>query len=283
MEQYLSILRTIMYCGVDREGRNGKTRALFAVQFRHDMQTGFPLLTTKKVWFKGVVAELLWFLSGSRNLHRLAHMLKVPAEKMIWHKNATDFANSERAQFNGDVGRIYGQQWRNWGNTGNEHTSGGIDQIRDLINRLKKDPTDRRLIVTAWNPSDLEFMCLPSCHILFQLFGDPETHRLSLHMVQRSCDMFLGVPWNIASYGLLLSMIAQTTGMIAHELIITFNDAHIYHGHFDQVKEQLGRTPKPLPRLGLNDQIKDIDDFTMEDIAIFNYDPDPTIKAEMYL
>lgn len=289
MKTYLKIMAEIMANGFNRRGRNGNTRGLFAVPFRHDMNLGFPLLTTKKLPFRTIATELLWFLSGSQNVHRLAQMNGVAVDKTIWYANAQDYANKGKARFNGDVGRIYGSQWRNW--IGIDHSPGPIsaenvtyvDQIRELVNLLKNDPTNRRMVVTAWNPAELDRMALPACHMMFQLWADPSTRRLSLHMVQRSCDMFIGVPFNIASYGLLLSMLAHTTGMIPHELVITFNDAHIYEGHFPQVEEQLARNPFPLPKLHLNPDVKDIDDFQLKDMTIGDYESHPPIKAEMYL
>ncbi len=193
----------------------------------------------------------------------------------IWSDNAGADFWKPKARFPGDLGRIYGVQWRHWKTPfGTE-----VDQIATIINKLRKDPNDRRLVVTAWNPGELDEMALPPCHMIFQFFA--ADGKLSLHMTQRSCDMFLGVPFNIASYALLLCMVAQVTGMIAHEVVLTLNDAHIYHEHFDAVKEQLSREPKKLPKLWLNPSIKEIDQFGMEDMYLQDYDPHPTIAAKM--
>lgn len=288
MKQYLQILDNIQQNGIDREGRNGKTRALFALQFRHNLNDGFPAVTTKQLAFKAVKAELLWFLSGSTNDNDLKELMHT--DKTIWTANAEDPKWKERAKAcgmyvaEGSLGRIYGAQWRHWQCWNNAIE---LDQIARLIHMLRTNPTDRRLVITAWRPDELDLMALPPCHSLAtQFFCQPGycegvTPRLSLHMVQRSCDMFLGVPFNIASYGLLLSMVAQVVGMEPFELVITFNDAHIYHAHFDQVKEQLTRTPGPLPKLVLDHNVKEIDDFKMEDITLMGYSPQPSIKAEM--
>lgn len=273
MKAYLDTLDTIMKNGVDREGRNGMTRAMFAIQLRFNLEEGFPAVTTKQLAFKAVKSELLWFLEGSQDDNRLKELNN--SEKTIWTANAEADYWKPKAQFNGDLGRIYGVQWRKW-----QSPNGKIvDQISNLIHKLKTDPGDRRLIVSAWNPGELDQMALPPCHMMFQLF--PAKDKLSLHMIQRSCDMFLGVPFNIASYSLLLSMIAQVTNMKAHEFVITLNDAHIYHAHFDAVKEQLKRTPGKLPRLYLNPEVNEIDKFTMDDISLLDYEYQPSIKAPM--
>lgn len=274
MEQaYLDALKNIMENGIDREGRNGKTRALFAIQLRHNMQEGFPAMTTKKLAFKAVKSELLWFLEGSSDDNRLKELNG--SEKTIWTANAEAPYWLPKAKAPGDLGRIYGVQWRKW-----QAPDGTIvDQIARVVDKIKNDPTDRRLIVSAWNPGELDHMALPPCHMMFQFFvaGD----KLSLHMIQRSCDMFLGVPFNIASYALLLSMVAKVTGKVPHELVLTLNDAHIYHDHFDAVNEQIARTPLPLCSLSLSEHCKDIDSFTMDDIALVGYESHPAIKAVM--
>jgi len=263
--------------GVDREGRNGKTRALFGIQMRFNMGNGFPAVTTKKLAFKAVKSELLWFLAMKGKERASDEDLKMlnQSERTIWTDNAEAEYWKPKSQFKGDLGRVYGIQWRNW-KTPDGKT---IDQVAELIEKLKKNPYDRRLIVSAWNPGELSDMALPACHMLFQCFV--ANGKLSLHMIQRSCDMFLGVPFNIASYALLLHMLAQVTNLVPHECVLTLQDAHIYHEHFDAVKEQLSRTPYPSPQLWLNPDIKDIDSFKMEDIELKNYQSHPSIKAKM--
>lgn len=273
MKTYNNILQKIMDEGVDRKGRNATTRAVFAQQMRFNLEDGFPAVTTKKLAFKAVVSELLWFLEATSDDNRLQELNGTP--KTIWTANAQSDYWKPKAKFDGDLGRVYGIQWRKWKRPDGTE----VDQLAQVINKLKTDPNDRRLVVTAWNPGELDEMALPPCHMIFQFFA--ANGKLSLHMVQRSCDMFLGVPFNIASYGLLLSMVAQVVGMKPHELVLTLNDAHIYHEHFDAVKTQLEREPKKLPTLWLNPEIKDIDKFTMNDIRLENYDHHPTISAQM--
>lgn len=277
MKIYNDVLQKILDEGVDREGRNGNTRALFAIQMRFPLQEGFPAVTTKKLAFKAVKSELLWFLAMKATDRASDEALKMlnGSERTIWTDNAEADYWMPKSQFKGDLGRVYGIQWRNWHGPSGE----AIDQIADLIEKIKKSPYDRRLIVTAWNPGELSDMALPPCHMFFQCFV--ANGKLSLHMVQRSCDMFLGVPFNIASYSLLLHMLAQVTGLKAGECILTLQDAHIYHEHFDAVKEQLSREPFPLPQLWLNPAIKTIDEFTMDDIKLENYQSHPSIKARM--
>lgn len=273
MKTYNDVLKNIMENGVDRKGRNGFTRALFAIQMRFNLEDGFPAVTTKQLAFKSMKSELLWFLEGSNSDVRLKEILG--AERTIWTDNAQADYWKPKAKFEGDLGRIYGVQWRKW-----QAPDGKVvDQIAKIIDKLKTDPNDRRLVVSAWNPGELDQMALPPCHMMFQFF--PANGKLSLHMVQRSCDMFLGVPFNIASYALLLSMVAQVVGMKPHECVLTLNDAHIYHEHFDAVKEQLTREPYPLPKLWLNPEVKNIDDFKMDDIKLVDYKHHPSIKAKM--
>ena len=273
MQTYNDVLRKIMDEGVDRKGRNATTRALFAIQMRFKMADGFPAVTTKKLAFKAVKSELLWFLEGSNDDNRLKALNG--SEKTIWTDNAQADYWKPKAKFDGDLGRIYGVQWRKW-----QTTDGRIvDQIKDAVEKIKKSPSDRRIIVTAWNPGEIDQMALPPCHMLFQFFV--ADGKLSLHMVQRSCDMFLGVPFNIASYSLLLHMMAQVTGTVADECILTLNDAHIYHEHFDAVREQLLREPMQLCSLWLNPEVKDIDGFKMDNIKLENYVSHPAIPAKM--
>ncbi len=280
MKQYLDALRKIMDEGTDRQARYGPTRALFALPLRFKMKDGFPAMTTKKLAFRSVVAELLWFISGSsdnRELNRLGCH--------IWDANQNADYWKPKAQYEGDLGRVYGVQWRHWKNPDGKET----DQLKEIIERIKSDPYDRRLIVTAWNPGEISQMALPPCHMMFQFFV--ANGKLSLHMYQRSCDMFLGVPFNIASYALLLCIVARLTNLEADELIITLGDAHICHNHFDAVKEQLSRELFPLPTLWLNPEVKTLEDLNTLQfkepndiynlVKLENYQSGPTIKAEM--
>lgn len=273
MQQYLSLLNKVMDEGTDRETRNGMTRAMFGLQMRFNMADGFPAMTTKKLAFKAVKSELLWFIEGSGDDNRLKELNGT--ERTIWTDNAEAPYWAPKAKFPGDLGRVYGVQWRKW----RRPDGTTVDQLAEVIGKIKKDPTDRRLIVTAWNPGELSEMALPPCHMFMQFFVDGD--KLSLLMHQRSCDVFLGVPFNIASYSLLLHMVAQVTGLKAHEFVHSLGDVHIYHDHFDAVKEQLAREPYPLPTLKLNPSVMNIDDFKMEDIELENYQSHPTIKAKM--
>jgi thymidylate synthase len=257
---YLDLLRDILETGEDQSDRTGTgTRGVFGRQIRCDLADGFPLLTTKKVFFKGVAVELLWFIKGMTNVRWLQER-----GVTIW---------DEWADPDGELGPVYGKQWRAWtGPDGQE-----IDQLAALIDQIKASPDSRRLVLSAWNPADVPSMALPPCHTLcqFKVLGG----RLHLQLYQRSADMFLGVPFNIASYALLLSMVAQATGYEPGEYVHTFGDAHIYTNHFDQVREQLSRTPRALPTLHLKPQVKDLFGFEYEDICIDGYDPHPAIKA----
>ncbi len=271
MKQYLDLLYDVLEHGDDRVDRTGiGTRAVFGRTMRFRMEHGFPAVTTKKLAFESVKAELLWFLKGSRDVKELQAM-----GSRIWDGNAYADYWKPKAEFDGDVGRIYGVQWRSWQGPNGKV----IDQIRDVIERIKAKPHDRRHVVSAWNPGELDQMALPPCHVLFQFFV--EKRELSLAMYQRSCDLFLGVPFNIASYSLLLHMVAQVTDLKPGEFIHILGDTHIYKNHFDPVKEQLARTPFPLPKLWLNPEVKDIDEFAMEDIKLENYQHHPPIKAPM--
>ncbi|MBI4162674.1 MAG: thymidylate synthase [Candidatus Aenigmarchaeota archaeon] len=274
MKQYLDALDYILKNGTDKPNRTGiDARIVFGMQMRFNMANGFPAVTTKKLAWKAVVSELLWFIEGSGNERRLREILG--SDKTIWTANSEADYWKPKAKFPGDLGRIYGVQWRHW----RAHDGIEVDQIARAIEKIKSDPTDRRIIVTAWNPGELSEMALPPCHIFSHFFV--ADGKLSLLMYQRSCDMFLGVPFNIASYSLLLHMVAQVTGLQPGEFVHTLGDAHIYTNHFEQVKEQMGRNPLPLPKLWLNPEIKDINGFTMNDIKLENYQYHPPIKAQM--
>ena len=271
MKQYLDALQYILDHGTDKEDRTGVgTRAVFGMQMRYNMADGFPAMTTKKLAFNAVKAELIWFISGSSDNKELQKL-----GCHIWDANAEADYWKPKARFEGDLGRVYGVQWRSW-QTPDGRT---IDQLADAIKRIKEKPNDRRIIVNAWNPGELDQMALPPCHTFFQFFV--ADGKLSVQMYQRSCDMFLGVPFNIASYSLFLHIIAQVTGLEAGEFIHTLGDAHIYLNHFDQVKQQLSREPYSLPKLWLNPEIKDIEKFTIDDIRLEGYQSHPTIKAPM--
>jgi len=276
MKSYIKAVKDIADIGVDRPNRTGvDTRAIFGMQFRYDMVVGFPIITTKKINFDMVKGELLWFISGSSDVNDLKKIMN--SDFTIWNANAESDYWKPKAKFEGDLGRVYGVQWRHW----DKH----IDQLYDCIEnikKVKKDPTlsiARRLIVTAWNPGDIENMALPPCHMFFQF--NVNGGYLDLQMYQRSCDFFLGVPFNISSYALLLHMTAQVTGLKAGDFIHTLGDAHIYHNHWEQVFTQIKRAPYPLPTLKLNPEVDDIGDFKMEDIELKDYQYHPFIKAEM--
>lgn len=279
MQQYLDALDYIMKNGKDKPNRTGVwARAVFGMQQRYKMSAGFPAVTTKKLPWKSVVSELLWFIEGSNDERRLAEILHGTRDKSkgtIWSANAEAEYWKPKAKFDGDLGRVYGVQWRHWKTPDGEE----IDQLSKIVKMLKETPDDRRIIVTAWNPGELDKMALPPCHMFYHLFV--ADGKLSLLMYQRSCDMFLGVPFNIASYSLLLHMLAHVTGLKADEFVHTLGDAHVYNTHFEQVKEQLTRKPMPLPQLWLNPDIKNIEDFTMNDIRLENYQCHPAIKADM--
>ena len=279
MRQYLDALKYVLENGVDRKDRTGTgTRAVFGMQLRFSMEDGFPALTTKKLPWKSVASELLWFIEGSDDERRLAEILhgtRDESKTTIWTANSEAGYWKPKARFQGDLGRVYGVQWRKWKSPDGKE----IDQLANAVKMIKENPASRRIIVTAWNPGELQQMALPPCHAFFQFFA--ADNKLSLQMYQRSCDMFLGVPFNIASYSLLLHMMAQVTNLKAGEFVHVLADAHIYHNHFEQVKEQLSRKPFALPALWLNPEIKNIDDFKMEDIKLENYQFHPPIKAEM--
>jgi thymidylate synthase len=262
MRQYLDLLDFVLRNGTKKEDRTGTgTLNIFGYQMRFDLNKGFPLLTTKKLHLKSIIYELLWFLKGDTNIKYLNDN-----GVTIW---------DEWADENGDLGRIYGYQWRSWPSYDGKH----IDQITGLINSIKNNPDSRRHIVSAWNVADLEYMALPPCHVLFQFYVEKGT--LSCQLYQRSADIFLGVPFNIASYSLLLVMIAHVTKLTPGEFIHTLGDAHIYSNHISQVKLQLTRNPRKLPNIKLNRDIRNIFDFDYNDFSLENYNPHPHIKGEI--
>lgn len=286
MQQYLDLCRHVLEHGEKREDRTGTgTISTFGYQMRFDMTKGFPLLTTKKVFYRGIFEELLWFLSGNTNIKPL-----VDKKVGIWNEwpydkysKSPDFKGETLEEFiekirddqefadkYGDLGPVYGKQWRDFN---------GVDQISQLIEGIKNNPFSRRHLVVAYNPSEVKDMALPPCHSLFQFYVSADGKKLSCQLYQRSGDVFLGVPFNIASYSLLLAMVAQVCDLEPYEFIHTFGDVHIYLNHLDQINEQLSRTPRPLPKLVLNKDVKNIFDFKYEDIKIEDYDPYPAIKG----
>ena len=260
MKQYLDLLDRILTEGVKKEDRTGTgTISVFGNQMRFNLEDGFPLLTTKKLHLKSIIYELLWFLRGDTNIKYLKdHGVS------IW---------DEWADENGELGPVYGHQWRSWP----DENGGTIDQIQNVVNQIKNNPDSRRMIVSAWNVAEVERMALPPCHTMFQFYV--ANGRLSLQLYQRSADTFLGVPFNIASYALLLQMMAQVTGLKAGDFIHTAGDTHLYLNHLEQAKLQLTRSPRPLPRMIINPDVKDIFDFKYEDFQLEGYDPWPHIKA----
>lgn len=262
MKQYLDLLSHVLNNGVAKTDRTGTgTISTFGYQIRFNLNDGFPALTTKKIHLRSIIHELLWFLKGDTNIKYL-HDNNVK----IW---------DEWADENGDLGHIYGYQWRSWPSTNGK----SIDQINNVINSLQNNPDSRRHIVSAWNVADIDYMALPPCHVLFQFYVANNT--LSCQLYQRSADLFLGVPFNIASYSLLTLMLAQICGYIPGEFIHTFGDAHIYNNHIEQVKLQLTREPKPLPHMWINPEIKSLFDFKYEDFELKNYNPHPHIKGKV--
>lgn len=278
MKQYHEALKHILTNGKDKSDRTGVgTRSVFGYQMRFNLQEGFPATTTKKLAWRAVVSELLWFLEGSGDERRLAEILhgtRDPAKKTIWTANAEADYWKDKARFEGDLGRVYGVQWRNWSN----FLAYKFDQIQILIDGLKNDPSSRRHIVSAWNPGELDQMALPPCHVLSQF--DVTDGHLSCQLYQRSCDMFLGVPFNIASYSLLTHILARECGLKVGDFVWTGGDCHIYNNHFDAVNEQLSREPKQLPTLMFTTG-KKIADYTVDDFILDNYNPDPAIAAPM--
>jgi thymidylate synthase len=260
MIAYLNLLKHVLESGTEKSDRTGTgTLSVFGYQMRFDLRSGFPLMTTKKLHLKSIIYELLWFLNGDTNIKYLNNH-----NVNIWN---------EWADKDGDLGHIYGFQWRSWP----DYHGGSIDQIAEVIQSIKNNPDSRRHIVSAWNVADIKNMALPPCHVLFQFYV--AGGKLSCQLYQRSADIFLGVPFNIASYALLLLMVAQVTGLEPGEFVHTFGDAHIYKNHIEQVKLQLGRMPKPLPVMNLNPLVKDIHGFSFEDFTLVGYDPHPHIKG----
>lgn len=260
MQQYLDLMTHVMANGADKSDRTGTgTRSVFGHQMRFDLSEGFPLLTTKKLHIRSIIIELLWFLRGDTNI--------------AWLKENGVSIWDEWADENGDLGPVYGYQWRSWPAPDGSH----VDQIAKLVDGIKRNPDSRRHIVSAWNPALVDEMALPPCHCLFQFYV--ANGKLSCQLYQRSADIFLGVPFNIASYALLTHMIAHVCDLEVGDFVHTLGDAHLYSNHFEQVKTQLQRTPKALPKLVIVRDVKDLMDFTFDDFVIEGYDPDPHIKA----
>ncbi|HET8818690.1 MAG TPA: thymidylate synthase [Xanthomonadaceae bacterium] len=260
MQAYLDLLRHVLEHGTEKDDRTGTgTRSVFGWQMRFDLREGFPLVTTKKLHLRSIVHELLWFLRGETNVAYLRDN-----KVTIW---------DEWADADGELGPVYGKQWRRWAAPG----GGEIDQLRDVIDEIRRNPDSRRLIVSAWNVADLPTMALQPCHALFQFYV--AGGRLSCQLYQRSGDIFLGVPFNIASYALLTHMVAQACDLAVGDFVHTLGDAHLYSNHFEQAREQLSRTPRALPALRLNPEVRDVFGFRFEDIAVEGYDPHPAIRA----
>ncbi len=260
MKQYLDLMQHILDHGVDKGDRTGTgTRSIFGHQLRFNLQEGFPLVTTKKVHLRSIIHELLWFISGDSNIKYLKDN-----GVSIW---------DEWADENGDLGPVYGVQWRSWPKA----DGGTVDQLTEVINQIKSNPNSRRMMISAWNVGEIQNMALPPCHSLFQFYV--ADNKLSCQLYQRSADVFLGVPFNIASYALFTMMIAQVCGLEYGDFVHTFGDTHIYSNHFDQAKLQLSREMRPLPQMKLNPDVKSIFDFKYEDFTLENYDPHPHIKA----
>jgi thymidylate synthase len=288
MKQYLELLQDILDNGEIKDDRTGiGTISVFGRHLRFDLRRGFPSVTTKKLAWKACVGELLWFIEGSGDERRLAEITHGGTGAVtIWTPNAHAPYWKSKAKFDGDLGRVYGVQWRKWNSNtirwinSSESEPVYIDQLANLIEGLKKDPNGRRHILTAWNPGELDQMALPPCHVLCQFYVN-KNKELSCHMYQRSVDVFLGLPFNIASYALLTHLIAQVCNLDVGELIISTGDTHIYTNHVEQVKEQLSREPLSLPVLKLNKDIKTIEEFTMDDIELVDYKCHTAIKADM--
>jgi thymidylate synthase len=289
MKQYLNLLHEILDAGEDKDDRTTiGTRSLFGRNIRFDLRRGFPAVTTKKLAWKACVGELLWFIEGSGDERRLAEITHGTKEGVttIWTPNALASYWKPNAKFDGDLGRVYGVQWRNWLTGRKQWTSSSefematVDQLQVLIDGLKTDPNSRRHILSAWNVGELDQMALPPCHVMSQFYVN-KNNELSCHMYQRSVDVFLGLPFNIASYALLTHLIAQVCDLKVGELVISMGDSHVYLNHIEQAKEQLTRAEFASPTLVLNSEIKDITKFTMEDIKLEGYVCHPPIKAPM--
>jgi len=286
MKKYLELIETILKQGKDKEDRTGTgTRSLFGYQMRFPLKDGFPLVTTKKVYYKAIIHELLWFIKGDTNIKYL-----VDHDVNIWndwpyetYKKSDDFqgetikefaekikSDTSFAEKHGDLGPVYGAQWRNFN---------GVDQLSYILDLIKHQPDSRRMILSAWNPAEISDMALPPCHTLIQFYIN--NNQLSLQLYQRSGDVFLGIPFNIASYALLLAMVAHVTGYDVGEFVHTIGDAHIYHNHLEQVQLQLSRKPMPLPKLWLNPNIKHLEDFTFDDIKVLEYQSHPRIQGKV--
>ncbi|MDK4544248.1 thymidylate synthase [Kingella kingae] len=262
MKPYLDLMQHVLAHGNDKSDRTGTgTRSVFGYQMRFNLADGFPVLTTKKLHLKSIIHELLWFLQGDTNIRYLQEN-----GVKIW---------DEWADENGNLGRVYGAQWRSWRGANGET----IDQIANLVEQIKRNPDSRRLIVSAWNPAEVDDMALPPCHALFQFYVADD--KLSCQLYQRSADIFLGVPFNIASYALLTMMLAQVCGLQAGEFVHTLGDAHLYRNHLEQAQLQLSREPRPLPKMQINPNVKDIFAFTFDDFELVDYDPHPHIKADV--
>ncbi len=297
MRQYLDLLQKISDEGVVKGDRTGTgTKSIFGYQMRFNLEEGFPLLTTKKVFLKGIIHELLWFLRGDTNIKYLVdnrvhiwdndgyrYYTELCAKSGVTPLSKDDFLEATTTQKEceiegyeyGELNHVYGHQWRSWGRSNGEV----IDQISEVVRTIKESPNSRRMIVSAWNVAEIEDMALPPCHVLFQFYV--AEGKLSCMLYQRSADTFLGVPFNIASYALLTQMIAQVCGLEVGEFIHTLGDTHLYLNHFDQVKEQLSREPRKLPRMRINPDVKSIFDFNIDDFSLEEYDPYPTISAPM--
>ena len=278
MQQYLDLLDHVLTHGKPRQDRTGTgTIGVFGHQMRFDLGAGFPLLTTKKLHLRSIIHELLWFLSGD------THVAPLQANKVrIWNEWATAEQTARFGRKEGDLGPVYGHQWRNFGATvglDGSYEDDGVDQIQGVLDSILNNPFSRRIIVTGWNPKEANQVALPPCHTLFQFYVSEG--KLSCQLYQRSADIFLGVPFNIASYSLLVLMIAQVTGLKPGEFVHTMGDAHLYSDHLEQARLQLTRAPRPAPKMTLNPEVKDLFDFTFEDFTLSEYDPHPHIKARV--
>jgi thymidylate synthase len=278
MQAYLDLLRTVLETGRDREDRTGVgTRGVFGHQMRFDLRRGFPLLTTKKLHLRSIIYELLWFLRGDTRVDYLReHKVR------IWDEWATEAQCAKFGRPPGELGPVYGHQWRNFGATqlpDGSYARDGVDQIARLLEQIRKSPSSRRLLVTGWNPREANLVELPPCHTLFQFYV--QDGELSCQLYQRSADIFLGVPFNIASYALLTLMIAQVCELSPGDFVHTLGDAHLYKNHFEQAREQLRRTPRPLPRMRINPEVRDLFAFKYQDFKLEGYDPHPHIAAEV--